>query len=194
MPFFRHIPAALNLPLALLTVGFTLGYSSTALTADPEPADESTTQLASPHHNHGASNHDHDAGNQSGHHHGSIEIPDGQPVPSITLVVHPDSARGWNLEIQTTHFRFAPEQVNQANQPNTGHGHLYINGDINGERNGRVYGPWLHLPQLSPGRNEITVSLNANGHEALTHNGQAIESTVVIEVSDAPSASYSPDS
>ena len=184
MPFFRRIPAALNLPLVLLTVGLTLGCSSTVLTADPEPADESVTQLASPHHNHGASDHDHDhdhdAGDHSGHHHGSIEIPDGQPVPSIALVVHPDSVRGWNLEIQTTHFRFAPEQVNQANQPNTGHGHLYING----ERNGRVYGPWLHLPQLPPGRNEITVSLNANGHEAFTHNGQAIESTVVIEVAE----------
>jgi hypothetical protein len=86
--------------------------------------------------------------------------------------------RGWNLEIQTTNFRFAPEQINQANQPNVGHGHL----SINGERGARVYGPWLHLPQLPPGRNEITVSLTTNGHEALTHNGQAIESTVVVDV------------
>ena len=113
------------------------------------------------------------------HGHGTVEIPAGQPVLTVTLVAHPDPVRGWNLEIQTTSFRFTPEQVNQANQPNVGHGHL----SINGERISQVYGPWLHLPQLPPGRNEITISLNANGHKALTHNGQAIESMVVV---DAP--------
>jgi hypothetical protein len=112
------------------------------------------------------------------HHHNTLEIPVGQPIPTVQLVVHPDAMQGWNLEIQTTHFRFAPELINQANQPGLGHAHLYING----EKQGRVYGPWLHLAQLPPGPNEITVSLNANGHEALTHNGQPIAATVVIEV------------
>lgn len=112
------------------------------------------------------------------HHHDTLEIPAGQPVPTVQVVVHPDAMEGWNLEIQTTHFRFAPEQINQANQPGLGHGHLYING----EKQGRIYGPWLHLAQLPPGANEITISLNANGHEALTHNGQPIAATVMIEV------------
>ncbi|NMG59863.1 hypothetical protein E1H12_15390, partial [Geitlerinema sp. P-1104] len=94
------------------------------------------------------------------------------------LIAHSDPMRGWNLEIQTTNFRFAPEEVNQENQPNAGHGHLYING----ERGARVYGPWLHLPHLPPGSNEITVSLNANNHQAWTHNGQPIEATVVVNV------------
>lgn len=102
----------------------------------------------------------------------------GQPVPSLQLVVHPDAKQGWNLELQVSNFRFAPELINQANQPNMGHGHLYING----EKQGRVYGPWLHLPHLPSGQNTITVSLNANGHEALTHQGQPIAATIVIEV------------
>lgn len=114
------------------------------------------------------------------HRHDTLEIPVGQPVPTVHLVVHPDAVRGWNLEIQITHFRFTPEQVNQANQPNMGHGHLYING----EKQGRIYGPWLHLAHLPPGQNEITVSLNANGHEALTHNGQPIAATITLEVSE----------
>jgi hypothetical protein len=38
---------------------------------------------------------------------------------------------------------------------------------INGEKVSRVYGPWLHLPTLPPGRNEITVELNANNHQVL---------------------------
>ncbi len=114
----------------------------------------------------------------NGHGHGSLEIPAGQPVPTVALIAHTDPVRGWNLEIQTTHFRFAPEHVNQANRPGEGHGHLYLNG----EYVSRVYGHWLHLPSLPTGRNEITVSLNANGHEGLTHNGQAISSTVVVDV------------
>ncbi|MGF1567477.1 MAG: hypothetical protein ACFCVD_05310 [Nodosilinea sp.] len=112
------------------------------------------------------------------HGHGSAEISPGQPVPTINLVAYPDPAMGWNLEIQTTNFRFAPEHVNQASQLGEGHAHLYING----EKISRIYGPWLHIPHLPSGRNEITVGLNTNGHEALTHNGEAIAATVVVEV------------
>jgi len=124
---------------------------------------------AMPHSPHG----DHSA---EGHHHGSLEIPDGQPVPTISIDVIPDPVNGWNLQIQTTHFEFAPQQVNQANQPGMGHAHLYING----EKRGRIYSSWYHLPQLPPGEVEITVALNANGHEALTHNGEPIEATVTV--------------
>ena len=112
------------------------------------------------------------------HEHATLEIPAGQPVPTVTLSVHADAVSGWNLELQTTHFRFAPETINQSSLPTEGHAHLYVNG----EKVGRLYGPWYHLPNLPAGRNEITVGLNANGHEALTHQGDAIESTVVIEV------------
>jgi len=119
-----------------------------------------------------------DAHGSMDHSHEMLEIPMGQPIPTIDLAVYPDPVRGWNLEIQTTNFRFTPENVNQANQPNQGHGHLYING----ENVSRVYGTWLHLPSLPSGSNEITVSLNANNHAALAHNGAMIESTVVVEV------------
>ncbi|MGF1519588.1 MAG: hypothetical protein ACFCVB_17545 [Nodosilinea sp.] len=181
MSFCRFLTVNLNLPLALLTVGLTLGCSSPAPNATPNVTDGSPNLADSQPHSHDASDHA-DSGHsdvEDHHHgHGTVEILAGQPVPTVTLVAHPDPVRGWNLEIQTTNFRFAPEQVNQANQPNVGHGHL----SINGERGARVYGPWLHLPQLLPGRNEITVSLNANGHEAFTHSGQVIESTVVVDV------------
>lgn len=124
---------------------------------------------AMPHHPHG----DHSAG---GHHHGSLEIPPGQPIPTISIDVIPDPINGWNLQIQTTHFTFAPQQVNQANRPGMGHAHLYING----EKRGRIYSSWYHLPQLPPGDVVVTVGLNANGHEALTHNGNPIEATVTV--------------
>ena len=43
-------------------------------------------------------------GDHHHHGHGTVEIPAGQPIPTINLVVHPDPVRGWNLEIQTTNF------------------------------------------------------------------------------------------
>ncbi|MEM9216369.1 MAG: hypothetical protein AAGD25_18735 [Cyanobacteria bacterium P01_F01_bin.150] len=155
----------------------------------------------STHHGHGE--HGDMMGGDPWFHHGSIEVSDvfhtsmaahtenGAEVvsgessiastvamPSLTVMVHPDSHRGWNVEIQTENFTFTPEQVNQANQPNVGHGHLYVNG----EKVARVYGNWLHLDNLESGTNEITVSLHANGHEVWTHEGEAIAYTTTIEV------------
>ncbi|MEB3252632.1 MAG: hypothetical protein VKO01_10930 [Cyanobacteriota bacterium] len=153
------------LGLSLLALGLSLG----------------TTQGVSPSPGHQA-HPPADPGPQAPHgddtHHGTFEIPPGQAVPTLNLAVHTDALRGWNLEIQTTDFRFAPEQVNQANQPNVGHGHLYIDG----EKLGRVYGPWVHLVDLPPGRHQITVSLNTNRHQTLTHQGQPIAATVEIVV------------
>lgn len=116
------------------------------------------------------------------HEHGSIEVSAGQPIPTVTLIAHPDPRRGWNLEIQTTNFQFAPQNVNQTTTAtNEGHAHLYIDG----KKVTRLYGNWYYLGSLPPGQHEVTVSLNANGHEALMHNGQPIQATVVIDVSAA---------
>jgi len=112
------------------------------------------------------------------HEHGMLEIPPGQPVPTVDLIVHPDARRGWNLEIQVTNFTFAPERVNQASNFQEGHGHLYVDG----VKITRLYGNWYYLESLAPGTREITVSLNANGHEALMHNGQPIQVTRQVVV------------
>ncbi|MFQ3618277.1 MAG: hypothetical protein SNJ57_13590 [Cyanobacteriota bacterium] len=122
----------------------------------------------SPHHHSGEGDHEH----------GKLEIPAGQLVPTVDLVVHPDARRGWNLEIRVTNFTFAPERVNQASNFQEGHGHLYIDG----VKITRLYGTWYYLESLAPGTHEITVSLNANGHEALMHNGQPIQATRRIMV------------
>lgn len=176
----QFLSVSMPMPLALVTLGFVVGSSFRYA-----PVVEAAVPTYTPSLAHGQSPSSSSDEAQSGdphapasHHHDTLEIPTGEPVPTVQLVVHPDAVQGWNLAIQTTHFRFAPELINQANQPGTGHGHLYLNG----EKQGRVYGDWLHLADLAPGHHEITVSLHANGHEALTHNGQPIAATVVIEV------------
>ena len=123
----------------------------------------------------------HENGSHQGeghHHHGSLEIPSGQPIPSVDLVVRPDAMKGWNLELRVSNFRFAPEKVNQESNYREGHAHLYING----EKITRLYGPWYYLSNLEPGQHEITVTLNANGHEEFLSQGEAIADTVTIDV------------
>ncbi len=112
------------------------------------------------------------------HTHGTLEIPVGQPVPTLKLTLYPDAKRGWNLELKTTQFTFAPQRVNQGNSPQEGHAHLMING----ESITRLYGNWYYLKALKPGRNTISVSLASNSHNGLVHQGKPIADTIVITV------------
>lgn len=110
--------------------------------------------------------------------HGSLEIPEGQPAPQVTLTVEPDAMAGWNLQLEMANFEFAPERVNQESVTTEGHAHLFING----EKLTRLYGSWYYLASLPPGEHELRVELNGNGHETLTVAGQPIEATVKVMV------------
>ncbi|MGK7891625.1 MAG: hypothetical protein AB4042_20030 [Leptolyngbyaceae cyanobacterium] len=112
------------------------------------------------------------------HHHGAIAVTDADRVPQVMLVVQPDARRGWNVQVQTENFIFAPERVNQENRPNEGHAHLYVDG----QKVARLYGNWYHLGNLEPGIREIRVSLHANGHEAWSYEGEAIAHSVTVNV------------
>lgn len=116
--------------------------------------------------------------NHQGHKHEKIVIPPGQPVPSVDVVVRPDAMKGWNLEVKVSNFKFAPENINTPPQPGEGHGHLYING----KKITRIYGSWYYINNLPPGKNRITVSLNANNHANFVYNGKVIEDTEIVEI------------
>lgn len=131
-------------------------------------AHEAPAQSRESHESHAAEAHEHKA----------LEISPGQPVPTVRLVVHPDAMRGWNLEVNVTNFRFAPERVNTKSLVTEGHAHLYVDG----KKVTRLYGSWYYLDGLPPGRHTITVALNANGHEQLMANGKPIAATAIVEV------------
>jgi hypothetical protein len=121
----------------------------------------------------------HQSGNKPREHqHSNLEIPPGQPVPTVSLMVHPDPMKGWNLEVKVTNFRFAPDRMNAKSSATEGHAHLYVNG----KKVTRLYGSWYYLDSLPPGQNKITVSLNANGHEQLTYRNKPIEASATIQV------------
>lgn len=112
------------------------------------------------------------------HHHKTIDIPAGQLIPSVDLIVHKDPMKGYNLQTKVSNFRFAPENISRAAKPGEGHAHLYING----KKITRLYGSWYYLENLQPGKNAIAVSLNANSHETLAHNGKMIQDTQTVDV------------
>jgi hypothetical protein len=116
---------------------------------------------------------------EGSHTHEQREVPAGEAVPSVRLVIHPDAHQGWNLEIETTNFQFAPEHINQSSQIHEGHAHLYLDG----VKLTRLYGNWFYLNPLEPGTHEITVTLNTNTHETLAVNGEPIQATVLLTVS-----------
>lgn len=110
---------------------------------------------------------------EASHVHEPLDVSSWPAIPSVSIVLHPDSMAGYNLEIKPVNFRFAPENVNGTVRPNEGHTHLLING----KKAARVYGNWFHIgpDMLAEGTNEITVTLNANDHSDLQYQGVHIE-------------------
>lgn len=177
---------AIALPLAIGTV-------SIPTQADVGHGEQGspTTQPAGHGDGHGDPSADPGAGHGGGHgdnpghhpgHHSSLEIPAGVPIPQVSLTAMPDPMGGWNLHIETENWTFAPERVNDTSLPTEGHAHLYVNG----VKLTRLYGHWYYLEGLPPGDHTLTVGLNANGHEALTVQGEPIEASVSITVPAVP--------
>lgn len=109
-------------------------------------------------------------------HHELMDISDWDDIPTIDVIVHADPKSGWNLQIVTTNYRFAPESASLDHVDGEGHAHLYIDG----EKITRLYGEWYHLPELSPGQHEIIVSLSSNNHNDYAIAGEIISDAEII--------------
>lgn len=129
-----------------------------------------------------------DGHKKHGHKHGTklVEMPAGQPAPTVRISVSKDPIAGWNLHVMTGNFRFAPEHASGAHVLGEGHAHLYIDG----KKTSRLYGPWFHFGGLTAGKHEIKVSLNANNHADYAVAGKPI--AAVTEIGVAAAASVCP--
>ena len=111
-------------------------------------------------------------------HPAGIEIPQGQPVPSVTIAVIPDRMKGWNVHVQTRNFAFSANPLSHDSQTTEGHAHLFLNG----KKLTRLYGNWYYLEALPKGRNTLRVTLNTNQHQALLDQGKQIGAEVTVVV------------
>jgi hypothetical protein len=59
-----------------------------------------------------------------------------------------------------------------------GHGRVYVDDFFFC----RAYGPWVHIPELNPGKHVIYVTLNWNNHDEYAVAGKTIGSQVTIDV------------
>jgi hypothetical protein len=117
--------------------------------------------------------HHHQGGSSRQMQHGKLEIPDGKAVPTVDLEVFPDEMGGWNVQVKTSNFQFAPENLDKSSLPSEGHAHLYLNN----KKLTRLYGNWHYLGNLPAGFHSVMVTLNTNRHEDLFHKGKRIEAT-----------------
>ncbi len=107
-------------------------------------------------------------------HHEPLVISEDE-APTLQIALFPDPEAGWNLNVQTTNFIFAPQNSGLAHVPGEGHAHVYANGI----KLGRVYGDWMHL-SLPDGDVTVTVSLNSNDHRPLAVGDQMIEASTAV--------------
>lgn len=116
------------------------------------------------------------AGRSMGH--AILELPKDLAAPTVAIRVEPDPKMGWNVRIETTNFRWAPEHASRAHVPGEGHAHLYVDG----KKVARIYCPWFHLERLLPGSRTVRVTLNANSHEDLAVAGKVLSATTTVTV------------
>jgi hypothetical protein len=94
------------------------------------------------------------------------------------LRVSKDRKMGYNINVRTTAFRWAPWNASKPHVQGQGHGHLYVNG----KKVTRLYGPWYFLGDLKKGRNVIKVTLNGNDHGDYVRDGAPIAVSKVVMV------------
>lgn len=111
--------------------------------------------------------HDHATGHGGGGHDKIAKTPivlaAGETAPTLAMKVLKDPVSGWNLEVITTNFRFAPENASTTHADGEGHAHAYVNG----KKIARIYANWFHIDHLPEGEVLIEVGLNSNDHNAL---------------------------
>ena len=114
----------------------------------------------------------------SAHKHGMpIALKADGTAPTVSIQLHPDPVAGYNLQIETTNFRFSGARSGLNHQEGEGHAHLYFDG----VKHARLYGNWTHLAKLPDGASQLTVSLNSNDHRALSVNGTIIEAHLALD-------------
>ncbi len=120
--------------------------------------------------------HDHAGHGDAAHDHSQLVQWGDAPLPTIALVATSDTKSGVNLQISTTNFTMTPEAVGGPDAVGSGHAHVYLNGD----KIGRVYSDWVHVPDAETG-DVIRVTLNGNSHAGWAGPDGPIVAEVIVQ-------------
>jgi uncharacterized membrane protein YphA (DoxX/SURF4 family) len=97
-------------------------------------------------------------------------------IPTVVIHSKKDFMGGWDLHFITTNFNFTPENAGGKDVPNTGHGHLYVDG----KKVARVYSNWFHL-DLPKGHHQVKFGLTTNSHKDYYYSDHAIEAHIELD-------------
>lgn len=107
---------------------------------------------------------------------------DGRHAPGVGVEVTPDSGGGWDVRLRVRNFRFSPDGTRERAVAGRGLAHL----EVNGRRVALLRTPEYHLPgsAVPRGTHRITVRLYADDGSAWALDGEPVESTADITVSE----------
>ncbi|MET9371302.1 hypothetical protein ACIRPR_30855 [Streptomyces griseoflavus] len=108
---------------------------------------------------------------------------DGEDAPEVGVEVVPDTDGGWDVRLRVRNFRFSPDGTDGRAVAGRGLAHL----EVNGRRVAQLRTPEYHLPgSLVPrrGTHQVTARLYADDGSVWAVDGEPVESTADITVSD----------
>lgn len=97
-------------------------------------------------------------------------------APRVALNVFPLTHGGYNVQVETANFMFAPQNVDIAAAPGEGHAHLYVDG----VKIARVYGEWHFIEALPQDAETVTAVLYTNDHRAFTVDGAKVSDSISL--------------
>ncbi len=121
--------------------------------------------------------HDHGGGGHGMAHAAVLEV-SAVDAPEVAIDLTRDPMEGYNLHVRTSNFAFTPRAAGLGDVPGEGHAHVYVNG----KKQGRLYGEWLHIAHLPKGAVTVEVTLNSNTHSPLAVAGQPIAARTLLTV------------
>ena len=117
------------------------------------------------------------AGNHEKMHDSPIHINTNIAVPTITAKLERDPVSGFNLNLETRNFTFAPELSGLKHKDGMGHAHLYVDG----QKIARLYGNWFHISEIPKDAKSLEITLNSNNHRPFFVNNSIISSIISLE-------------
>lgn len=106
-----------------------------------------------------------------------VRLAEGAPLPKIAARAERDAAGAWTVSIDAENFRFV--EICEAVESNAAVGHVHIY-----EGNTKLaaaYAPEKTIGKLSPGRHELTITLQATDHRAFATESGMIIARLVID-------------
>lgn len=124
--------------------------------------------------------------------------PDGRPyrevdeedAPEVRVEVTPDTDGGWDVRLTLRDFRFSPPGAPKRAEAGRGLAHLYVDGRLVARL--RTPGHHLTARMLPRGTHHVTARLYADDGSVWAVDGEPVESTADVTVSE-PAPASTPD-